>query len=489
MCVALALGVVAVPSDVKAEGYNSKYDAALKKVEKVLLEKYFDIYDGYGVLLEIPYEKRKPLTEREIKKVRDYLADFEDLSDEQTKKLIKDLENWDDLSHYQWEDENNLVLESLLYDDVLKMTLPITLDRLALKIYNSETGTPSSWAKTKVTEAIKLGVVPEKLQYDYTKPITREEFASLFVNAVFAYQKNEVDHTHDAFPAEKVTREMYLENVKVTDYSFKDTDSEDVKLAYMMGLVSGTSATAFSPNAKITREEAATMLVNYNNDILCPDGFLISKKKFFDLNKVSSWAKDSVSLAWASGEYFEGVKGNRRKDGAITFDPKGYFTREQAIVVAMNIYRTDVPIFDTVMIRGIVSYCLSALKLKWEVSKNSVTCVAFKEGERLSDNTDMLFAAWHYLSDTATKYPEVTSEQVVATFAGLHQSSSFRTKEMKECGATGINAVFDLGFAEYEMHNKNYIFQYRLKNNGNFSEQWGYYGGNKRLDITFKRIR
>ncbi len=349
--------------------------------------------------------------------------------------------------------------------------------------------TPSSWAKAKVTEAISLGLVPEKLQDQYTKPITREEFASLFVNSVFAYQKNEFDHTQDILPAPNTTRELYLENVKATDYSFTDTDSEDVKLAYLLGFVSGTSPTTFSPDAKITREEAAAMLVNYNNGILAPTAFQDAKERITDLNKVSNWAKDAVSLAWASGEYFEGVKGNRKKNHYITFDPKGYFTREQAIVVAMNIYKTDIPIFRGVMIRGIVDYSTSALKLKWQVSKNSVTCVAFKEGERFWDNTDIAFAEWHHWSDTASKYPDATSEQVLATFGLRGQADSFRTDEMIKCGATGVNAVFDLGFAEYEMHNKNYIFQYRFKNNSSFSEGYGYYGGSKRLDITFKRIR
>jgi len=94
-----------------------------------------------------------------------------------------------------------------------------------------------------------------------------------------------------------VTREMYLENVKATDYKFKDTNSEDVRLAYTMGFVSGTSDTTFSPNSSITREAAAMMLVNYNKEVLSPS-FYDAETKIKDLNKVSSWALDAVKLAW-----------------------------------------------------------------------------------------------------------------------------------------------------------------------------------------------
>jgi len=46
---------------------------------------------------------------------------------------------------------------------------------------------PSSWAKDKVAQAIKLGMVPVKIQGKYKQSITREEFASLFVNSVFTF--------------------------------------------------------------------------------------------------------------------------------------------------------------------------------------------------------------------------------------------------------------------------------------------------------------
>ncbi len=60
---------------------------------------------------------------------------------------------------------------------------------------------------------------------------------------------------------------------------------------------------------------------------------------------------------------------------------------------------------------------------------------------------------------------------------------------MIKCGATGVNATLDLGYAEYEMNNKNFIFLYRLKGNGTYSEGYNYYGGSKQLKATYKRIK
>lgn len=360
----------------------------------------------------------------------------------------------------------------------------------------SSTEEPSSWAKNKVKEAISLGLVPERLQSKYAQSITREEFASLFVTSVFAYQKNEVHLEEDTYPHPSVTREAYINDVKITDYSFKDTDNEDVKIAYAMGLVNGTSVNTFSPNSQITREEAACMLVNYCPSITSTLSFIDTKGRIKDLNKASSWAKDCICAAWY-GQYFEGVSGdrycpdNRRKEYQIVFDPKGTFTREQAICVMMNMYKPyqDISIFSVVLMRGFMAYGGTMAKMKWEVSKDSLTCVGFKDGEKLGKYTDLISAKWYFYNNTYPKYIDATDNEIVAAYAFDDQYSSARPQEIIDCGAKGINAIFDFGYATYEMHNKNFIFKLAFKNNGLYSEGWGFYGGSKQLPITYKRIK
>jgi hypothetical protein len=298
----------------------------------------------------------------------------------------------------------------------------------------------------------------------------------------------------DSIPSQNTTREAYLDNVKVADYSFKDTENEDVKLAYMMGLVNGTSDTTFLPDSLLTREEVATMLVNYCNDILDPTGFVKASTSIKDINEASVWARDSIALAWAQGIYFEGLqfdKGIYEKNSItnnIIFDPKACFTREQAIAVAMNIYKSYMPIYRFVMLRGKVNFAKSMLKLKWEVSRNSVTCLSFKDDQKFNKDTDSIFAQWHYWGKTSMIYPRATPEQVLAAYGGDNQRSSMYPEEIVKCGATGIHAVFDMGYAEYEIHNPDYIFQFRFKGNGTYSEKYNYYSGNRKLSIPYIRM-
>lgn len=360
---------------------------------------------------------------------------------------------------------------------------------------NAEMDKVSSWAKAKVVKAISLGIVPKELQGDYTNSISRQEFVSLFVNALFTYQKNKINHNKDTIPSENITKKLFLNDVKVTDYSFKDTKSEDVKIAYMMGLVNGTSGTTFSPYSTITREEVATMLVNYNNEVLDPTILDKAKERITDLNEASPWAKDSVVLVWTHGIYFDGLNGDSRfynkddKNCNIKFNPKDDFTREQAIAVVYNIYNSYMPLFGNVMLRGKVHYVKSLLKLNWEVSNDSITCLSFKNGKKLGKNTDLIYDQWHYYyPETATAYQKATSEQIIAAYAGGGQRTSKHTKEMVKCAVTGVNAIFDMGFAEYEIHNKNYIFQFRFKGNGTYSEKYGYCGGSEKLPILYERI-
>lgn len=149
----------------------------------------------------------------------------------------------------------------------------------------------------------------------------------------------------------------------------------------------------------------------------------------------------------------------------------------------MNLYKdSHMPVY----IRRTVHYRAEASKILWEVSKNSVKAVKFKEGMSVNEN-DWLYEAWNFYKPT-NKYPDATSEQMFAgANTGENINESLFSSEMLLTGAKGINAVFDLGWAEYEMLGKGFICEYRLKNNGLHGRR--YYGGSKNLKITYKRLR
>jgi hypothetical protein len=363
---------------------------------------------------------------------------------------------------------------------------------------------PSAWAKAAVEEAIKLGFVPEAIQGDYQKVITREEFASLFVTTIFQYQKLQYPNTvgteiTDYSRYYAVTKEAVFKQVKVTDYAFTDTVSEDVKLAYILGLVNGTTATTFSPDKPVTRQEAAVMLAAYGS----PEAYGISDKKtlenflprYTDFDKTSSWAREALNLAFYRG-VLGGTSGDREYNGIskITLDPLGHFTREQAIVVAYRLYkagRTDisgVPVV-TVYLRGCIPFRGDALGINWEISNNTITAISLTDALKIAQNKDLtaMKATMHNYSYIAFSKGFVSNEAFVAAYPRIGVPSQLISQEAMMDFALGNHSVYDIGLAEYEGNNPNYIFQIRFKNNGFYTGH--NYGGNKTLKIECKKIK
>jgi len=348
--------------------------------------------------------------------------------------------------------------------------------------------TPSSYFSDTVPEAISIGFVPEDIQGDYRKPITRSEFARLFVNSLFTWQKNNFSPVDEEwYGTRAITKEDVLNNVKTPDYNFVDVNDDDIKLAYILGLTKGTGSNTFSPDIPITRQEGATMLINYFHDWVLPT-FEYDASVIKDLDKCADFAKESVMLAWQIG-FFEGVSGNRNSENPkIYMDPTGYFTREQAITIMLRLYKSNSMYLSTVLLRGKVAYAAHALKMEWAVTKDSVTAVRFKDGMSLRYSEDVHHHYWNIYKGPNKKYPFATSEQKVAAFNNPNDIFfQNATEELVDAACNNVNAVFDLGYAEYEIHGDGFIYQYRFKNNGVYND-W-YYGGVKELPIPYTRIR
>lgn len=85
-----------------------------------------------------------------------------------------------------------------------------------------------------------------------------------------------------------------------SDVSATEYYGSHVAWAVEKGITKGTSATTFSPNENITREDMATMMVRYANamNINLPKA---STEKFGDDAKISAYAKDSIYVMKAAG--------------------------------------------------------------------------------------------------------------------------------------------------------------------------------------------
>ena len=107
--------------------------------------------------------------------------------------------------------------------------------------------------------------------------------------------------------------------------------------AYQTGVVAGTSATTFSPDAPVTREQAAVMLMSYAEKIAQVDlsGAQADLSRFPDGDQVSDWARPALSAAVALGL----ISGVEEDGGTVYLRPQGSATREQVATILMAFSR------------------------------------------------------------------------------------------------------------------------------------------------------
>ena len=188
----------------------------------------------------------------------------------------------------------------------------------------------SDWAKAELEKAEEMGLIPEILDgADLTADITRAEFAAVAVKVYEALSGTA------ALPA--------LAN------PFTDTTDVEILKAYNIGAVNGTSATTYSPNDLLNREQAATMLTRVFKRVTLPGWTLSTDAQFTlpyekptpfaDDKDISDWAKDSVYFMAANG-IINGVGNNKFAPKNVTTEEQanGYAnaTREQALIIAVR---------------------------------------------------------------------------------------------------------------------------------------------------------
>ena len=137
--------------------------------------------------------------------------------------------------------------------------------------------------------------------------------------------------------------------VPIINNPFTDTKDVEVLKAYGIGAVNGTSATAFTPNALLNREQCATMLTRVFKRITLA-GWTLETDSQFKLNytmparfaddaDISGYAKDSVYFMAANG-IINGVGNNMfaPKNTTTAQEAQGYAnaTREQALAIAVR---------------------------------------------------------------------------------------------------------------------------------------------------------
>ncbi|GMQ63556.1 S-layer homology domain-containing protein [Vallitalea maricola] len=246
-----------------------------------------------------------------------------------------------------------------------------------IMIYGTE-DEPSDWAKEDVKEAINKGYVPEHLQNNYQQPITREEFAELFVTAIFTENNISNDSCHfdtkSEWEFQKLTPENFLSKVTTTEY-FTDTDNPYIKVANILGIVNGNGNHKFHPDELITREQAAVMFMNYLHTVDSDDRD-DAVKQLSDLDEASSWAREAVICTYGRG-YIKGIKNPVFLDDSWEVIEKGYFdtksnlTREQAITIILRTHQKRC-LLNNLLLRGYLRLNMDDLMSGFEIDGNTI---------------------------------------------------------------------------------------------------------------------
>lgn len=157
-----------------------------------------------------------------------------------------------------------------------------------------------------------------------------------------------------------------------TDVPTDSYYADAVKWASELGINSGTSATTFSPDKNITRQELATLMVNYAKAMK----YTLPKTReaitFADNANIGSWAVEAVRAMQMAGVM------NSKNDNK--FDPTGTVTRAE---VAVTIHRYVDLVIDPATAQG------------W--TKNDVGQWLYYEDGKLATSWKLVDGKWYYL--------------------------------------------------------------------------------------------
>lgn len=176
---------------------------------------------------------------------------------------------------------------------------------------------PSSWAAQGIARANELNLVTDEMNKNFQSPTTRAEFCRLIARFLIIWYDAPIDYIVPAFGLEPV--------------DFNDTNEYMIRAAAALGITSGTGNGNFSPDATLTREQAAGMLRNTLTAIGV-DTANPTKVAWADEAEISAWAREATDVMYAA-KIMSGTGTN-----PLTFSPKSPYTHEQAVITVLNLW-------------------------------------------------------------------------------------------------------------------------------------------------------
>ena len=167
------------------------------------------------------------------------------------------------------------------------------------------------WAEEEIKELAKEGTIKGRSETEYEPEgtVTRAEFAAMITRALdlnmISYQNNIADVAPNSWYA------------------------NEVQTIIDAGIMSGDPDGAFRPEATITRQEMAKVIVNAYILKTGAADITAAEPSFSDNGQIADWAKEAVGKAAGLG-LMQGMNDGR-------FDPMGNATRAQSAVVIFRL--------------------------------------------------------------------------------------------------------------------------------------------------------
>lgn len=185
------------------------------------------------------------------------------------------------------------------------------------------------WAYAAIDNASTNGMLPYELSKKYNDNITREEFCILTGEMIAAVGNYRSLSEYIKDNPEKIKRDCIFMDCNGVD--------ESVGALYGFGIINGKSDTEFEPDAPVTREEAAKILCNAALHIVGENhqmSYIDNNYplQFADTGSVADWARYYVK--WVSQKWI------MNGDNYNNFNPKSYYTVEQAIVTLNRLFKS-----------------------------------------------------------------------------------------------------------------------------------------------------
>ena len=159
-----------------------------------------------------------------------------------------------------------------------------------------------------IAEAMSIGIL-ENQEGNWSEAITREQFCNLIYNMV--------------------NKAKELPMAKLARSPFDDTDNPKVNALQFVGIISGKAERIFAPDEKLSREEAAVILVRCADYVGLELPMVRVDMSYSDNSEISPWAVSSVYRLKVPGILED-------RDGA--FAPQAALTGEEALSMLIKFH-------------------------------------------------------------------------------------------------------------------------------------------------------